>query len=70
MEPQFPFLVASYRFDQKSEVFKRSAWDPVMAPHADRFYHDIVYQDRAGYRRMDYALRNAGWTFVCLWGRE
>ena len=68
MEPRFPFPVASYRFDQKNEVFKRAAWDPVMAPHGDRFYRDIVYQDRPGYRRMDYALRNASWTLEWMCG--
>jgi hypothetical protein len=62
-----PFPVPDYRFDQKNEVFKRAAWDETMMPRAQRFYRDVVYQDRAGYRKLDFALRNAGWNLE--WSR-
>lgn len=55
------FPIPGYRFDQKNEVFKRAAWDEKLIPAGRRFYTDIVFQERAGYRREDYALRNAAW---------
>lgn len=64
--PPVPFPVPSYRFDQKNEVFKRAAWDDSLKPFAQRFYTDIVYQERIGYRQEDYALRNASWHLE--WG--
>jgi len=57
-----PFPVADTRFDQKNEMFKRSVWDPAVKPLGDRFYREIVYRDRPGYRKVDYALRNASWN--------
>ncbi len=65
-ESAVPFPVPDYRFDQKNEVFKRAAWDEALRPLAQRFYTDIVYQERAGYRQEDYALRNASWHLE--WG--
>jgi len=58
----FPLKVPSYRFDQKNEMFKRRTWDPEFKPHGDRLYTQIRYQDRYGYRKLDYALRNAAWN--------
>jgi reductive dehalogenase len=61
-----PFPVASYRFDQKNEMFKRSLWDEKMAPHGLRFYREAVFKEVVGYRKIDYALRNAAWNIE--WG--
>jgi epoxyqueuosine reductase len=63
-----PFPVPDYRFDQKNEVFKRAAWDETMVPHSQRFYRDVVYQDRAGYRKLDFSLRNASWNLEWSFG--
>jgi reductive dehalogenase len=59
---EFPFPVPNYRFDQKNEMFKRRTWDEEIRPHGDRLYTTIKYQDRYGYRKLDYALRNAAWN--------
>lgn len=56
------FPVADYRFDQKNEMFKRSLWDETMAPHGMRFYREAVFRETAGYRKTDYAFRNAAWN--------
>ena len=61
-ETDFPFPVAESRFDQKLEMFKRAIWDEQMRPHAARFYKEVTYQKKPGYRKMDYALRNASWN--------
>lgn len=58
----FPFPVPDYRFDQRNEMFKRRTWDPEFIPHGNRLYTQIHYQDRYGYRKLDYALRNAAWN--------
>jgi epoxyqueuosine reductase len=63
-DPGFP--VPSERFDQRNEVFKRALWDPEMTPHGLRFYTEVEYRDREGYRRLDFALRNASWNLE--WG--
>jgi len=57
-----PFPVPEYRFDQKNEMFKRAAWDEKMQVHAQRFYREALYQETVGYRKIDYALRNASWN--------
>lgn len=61
-DPKFPFSVPTYQFDQKNEMFKRRTWDEKIRPHGDRLYKTIKYQDRYGYRKLDYALRNAAWN--------
>ncbi len=61
-EPQFPFPIPDYRFDQKNEMFKRRTWDEEIRPHGDRLYKSVKYRDRYGYRKLDYALRNAAWN--------
>ena len=66
LESECPFPVPTDRFDQKNEMFKRSIWDEEMQPHARRFYEEVLYQERAGYRKLDYALRNAAWNLE--WG--
>lgn len=57
-----PFPVAADRFDQKNEMFKRSMWDEKMRPHGMRFYRSVKFQDKVGYRKLDYAVRNASWN--------
>lgn len=57
-----PFPIADSRFDQKNEMFKRSVWDEAVKADGERFYRDIVYQDKPGYRRLDYAFRNGSWN--------
>ncbi len=61
LEPP-PFPVADSRFDQKNEMFKRSVWDEAIHADAERFYRDIVYQEKPGFRRLDYAFRNGTWS--------
>jgi epoxyqueuosine reductase len=58
----FPLQVPDYRFDQKNEMFKRRTWDPEIKPHGDRLYTTIKFQEKYGYRKLDYALRNAAWN--------
>lgn len=59
---EFPFPVPNYRFDQKNEVLKRRAWDEDIIPHGKRLYGQVKYRDTFGYRKLDYALRNAAWN--------
>ena len=60
------FAISPDRFDQKNEMFKRSIWDPKMKPHGVRFYRDIKFRQKVGYRQIDYALQNAAWNLE--WG--
>ncbi len=61
-EPFFPFPVPDYRFDQRNEMFKRRTWDEEFIPHGARLYGQVRYQDKYGFRKLDYALRNAAWN--------
>jgi reductive dehalogenase len=63
---ELPFPVPINRFDQKNEMFKRSLWDEKMRPYARGFYEEVVYQQKIGYRKLDYAFRNAAWNLE--WG--
>ena len=47
-------------------MFKRSLWDEKMAPHGMRFYREAVFREIDGYRKPDYAFRNAAWNIE--WG--
>jgi hypothetical protein len=58
MDP-YPFPVPGYWFDQRNEMFKRRTWDEEFGPHGKRLYTQVKYDDRYGYRKLDYALRNA-----------
>ena len=58
----YPFPVPGYRFDQRNEMFKRRTWDEEFVPHGKRLYTQVKYDDRYGYRKLDYALRNAAWN--------
>jgi epoxyqueuosine reductase len=62
----YGFPVPAYRFDQKNEMFKRSRWDEKMQAYKRRFYEDIKYREEIGYRKLDYAFRNASWNLE--WG--
>ena len=64
--PELPFPIPAHRFDQKNEMFKRSIWDEKMRPYARGFYEEVVYQQKIGYRKLDYAFRNAAWNLE--WG--
>ena len=63
---ELPFPVPLNRFDQKNEMFKRSLWDEKMRPYARGFYEEVVYQQKIGFRKLDYAFRNATWNLE--WG--
>lgn len=58
----FPFPVPTYRFDQKNEIYKRARWDEKMIPCAKRLYEGVKFLNKVGYRKIDYALRNASWS--------
>ena len=60
--PYFPLDVPNYRFDQRNEMFKRRTWDEEFMGLGNQFYTQVKYQDRYGYRKLDYALRNASWN--------
>lgn len=61
-QASFPFPVPDYRFDQRNEMFKRRTWDEEFIPHGNRLYTQVKYRDKYGFRKMDYALRNASWN--------
>lgn len=61
-EHYFPLDVPDYRFDQRNEMFKRRVWDENIIPHANKLYHQVKFDERPGYRKVDYALRNAAWN--------
>jgi len=60
--PYFPFAVPYYRFDQRNEMFKRRTWDKEFIPDGNQLYTQVHYQDKYGFRKLDYALRNASWN--------
>lgn len=65
----FPIAVPDYRFDQRNEMFKRRTWDEAFVPHGNRLYGQIRYDSRNGYRKIDYALRNAAWNMEYEFGK-
>jgi len=62
LKPYFPLEVPNYRFDQRNEMFKRRTWDEEILPHGNRLYTQVKYSDKYGFRKLDYALRNAAWN--------
>ena len=62
----YPFPVANTRFDQKNDMFKRALWDKKVQPAGKRFYKEAVFQQKVGFRKIDYALRNGVWSLE--WG--
>ena len=58
---------AFQRFSQVDDVFNRSWWDPtVRSPETERFFESYrkpleSWKKARGFRRKDYALRNAAW---------
>jgi epoxyqueuosine reductase len=62
----YPFPVSNTRFDQKNDMFKRALWDEKIQPAGNRFYKEAVFQEKVGFRKIDYALRNGAWNLE--WG--
>ncbi len=60
--PYFPFPVPESRFDQRNEMFKRRNWDEEFLSYGRQFYEQVKYQDKYGFRKLDFALRNASWS--------
>jgi len=60
--PSFPFEVPGDRFDQRNEMFKRRTWDEQIKAQGEQLYSQVKYQDSYGFRKLDYALRNATWN--------
>lgn len=61
-----PFPVTPDRFDQKNEMFKRAVWDKKFTWESNRVYREVKFQEKVGFRKIDYALRNASWNLE--WG--
>ena len=59
-QPSFPIL--ANRFDQKNEMFKRARWDEKIKPLLKRLDEKVFYEEKPGYRKMDYALHQAAWN--------
>jgi len=57
------------QFDQKSEMFKRSRWDPELRQLGDDFFGLVTPDGRPGFKLEDFALRNAGWLLYNGFGR-
>ena len=64
--PEVPFAVAHQRFDQKNEMFKRSQCDEKMQSHGIRFYREVKFREKVGYRQLDYALSTTSWAMTNL----
>ncbi len=60
--PKMPFPVPMYRFDMKNDIFKRNRWDEKIPVDSRGYYGDIKYLKKVGYRKIDYAFRNAAWS--------
>ncbi len=66
--PEYPFSLPAHRFDQKNEMFKRTVWDEELQHLGRRFHGDVEYRPTAGYRKLDYAFRNAAWNIEWSFG--
>jgi len=64
---EFPFPVPTYRFNQRNEMFKRNVWDEKNR-HLSKSFFEVKYQSKVGYRRIDYAFRNASWALEWKYG--
>ncbi len=58
----FPLSVPNYRFDQRNEMFKRRTWDEKFLTAGNQLYTQVKYNNKYGFRKLDYALRNASWN--------
>lgn len=65
--PGFPFPVPAYRFNQRNEMFKRNIWDEKNR-HLLKRFSEVYYQPKVGYRKIDYAFRNASWALEWKYG--
>jgi reductive dehalogenase len=61
-EPYFPLSVPDYRFDQRNEMFKRRTWDEQILAQGQQFYTEVRFREKYGFRKLDFALRNASWS--------
>jgi reductive dehalogenase len=61
-EANFPFPVPDQRFEQRNEMFKRRIWDTEFVEPGRQLYDQVKFQEKYGYRKLDYALRNAAWN--------
>src|SRR4030043_1553166 len=64
---EFPFPVPTYRFNQRNEMFKRNVWDEKNR-HLLKSFSEVKYQSKMGYRKIDYAFRNASWALEWKYG--
>jgi reductive dehalogenase len=65
---ELAFPVPDYRFDQKNEMFKRGVWDEKVRSYSQRFSQEVGYKNRPGYRKLDYAFRNAAFNLERSFG--
>ncbi|MGQ9646508.1 MAG: reductive dehalogenase [Thermodesulfobacteriota bacterium] len=65
--PEFPFPVPTYRFNQRNEMFKRNVWDEKNR-HLLKSFSEVKYKSKVGYRKIDYAFRNASWALEWKYG--
>lgn len=61
-QADFPLVVPDHRFDQRNEMFKRRTWDEDVWRKVEPFYSQVYHDERYGFRKLDYALRNAAWS--------
>jgi len=64
---EIPFPVPTYRFNQRNEMFKRGVWDEKKR-YLLKGFSEVRYQDKMGYRKIDYAFRNASWALEWKYG--
>lgn len=62
------FQVADTRFDQKNEMFKRALWDPRFETTVRRFNREVGYQNKPGWGKLDFAVRNGAWNVEWAFG--
>ncbi len=63
------FQLPDCRFDQKNEMFKRAIWDPAFETIiVRRFHEEVVFQDKPGWQKPDFAARNAAWNVEWAFG--
>ncbi|MBW1977418.1 MAG: reductive dehalogenase [Deltaproteobacteria bacterium] len=67
-EEMVGFPVPDYRFDQKNEMFKRAFWDEQFETQRTRFYNEVGFQDKPGWGKVDFSIRNAAWNVEWSFG--
>ena len=67
---EYGFPVLGVRFDQKNDMFKRSAWDATFAVPGRRFYGDPPpFDARPGWDHRDWAAGAAAWNLEDRYAR-